>query len=83
MICSMLLQCSGPSSFASSVVFNVQTFGFDGVDIDWQYPSDSLQATDMVRLLKVVRGALDTYGESLSTPYNFTLTVAGPGLFGY
>ena len=36
-----------------------------------------------MRLLKAVRGALDAYGESLSTPYNFTLTVTAPGPFGY
>jgi chitinase len=75
------LNSSGPLVFASSVVFNVQNFGFDGVDIDWQYPTDDSQANDMVLLLKAVREALDTYGESL--PYNFTLTVACPGPFGY
>ena len=65
------------------MVFNVQNFGFDGVDIDWQYPADESQADDMVRLLKAVRSALNTYGQSLSTPYNFTLTVACPGPLGY
>jgi chitinase len=75
------LNSSGPSVFASSIVFNVQNYGFDGVDIDWQYPIDDSQANDMVLLLKAVREALNTYGESLL--YNFTLTVACPGPFGY
>ena len=73
----------GRSKFASSVVSLVKDYGLDGVDIDWEYPTDETQATDMVTLLETVRDALDTYGNSLSPQYHFTLTAACPGPYGY
>jgi chitinase len=69
---------SGRSTFASSAVSLVKNLGLDGVDIDWEYPADDTQATNIVLLLQAVREALDAYGSSLSTPYHFTLTVACP-----
>ena len=73
----------GRSTFASSVVSLVENYGLDGVDIDWEYPANASQAIDMVALLQTVRQALDTYGNSLSTPYHFILTAACPGPYGY
>lgn len=73
----------GRSTFASSVVSLVQTYGLDGVDIDWEYPADSLQGKSMVNLTQTLREALDAYRNSLSLPYHFTLTVACPALYGY
>jgi chitinase len=69
---------SGRSTFASSAVSLVRNLGLDGLDIDWEYPVDATQAKNFVLLLQAVRDALDTYGNSLSTPYHFTLTVACP-----
>lgn len=37
----------------------------------------------MLSLVGEVRDALSAYGQSLSPPYNFILTVAGPAWFGY
>ncbi|KIM93122.1 glycoside hydrolase family 18 protein [Oidiodendron maius Zn] len=73
----------GRSTFALSVVSLVKTYGFDGVDIDWDYPTNALQAADMISLLQEVRTALDGYGDLLDPPYHFTLTVACPGPYGY
>jgi chitinase len=74
---------SGPSTFASSAVSLVKTYGLDGVDVDWEYPANASQAADLVALLQEVRAALDTYGNSLDPPHNFTLTTTFPGPYGY
>ncbi|KFY67342.1 hypothetical protein V497_00455 [Pseudogymnoascus sp. VKM F-4516 (FW-969)] len=69
---------SGRSTFALSAVSLVQNLGLDGLDIDWEYPADVTQANNFVLLLQAVRNALDAYGNSLSPPYHFTLTIACP-----
>ncbi|KFY02625.1 hypothetical protein V490_00443 [Pseudogymnoascus sp. VKM F-3557] len=69
---------SGRSTFALSAVSLVQNLGLDGLDIDWEYPADVTQAKNFVLLLQAVRNALDAYGNSLSPPYHFTLTIACP-----
>lgn len=69
---------SGRSTFASSAVSLVRNLGLDGLDIDWEYPADATQAQNFVFLLQAVRDALDLYGNSLSTPYHFLLTIACP-----
>jgi chitinase len=69
---------SGRSTFASTAVSLVANLGLDGLDINWEYPVNSTEASNMVLLLQAIREALDAYGNSLTVPYNFTLTVASP-----
>jgi len=69
---------SSRSTFASSAVSLVTNLGLDGIDIDWEFPQNDTEATNMVLLLQSIREALDTYENSLSTPYHFQLTVACP-----
>jgi chitinase len=53
------------SAFASSAVSLVKSLGLDGINIDWEYPGDDIEATNIVEL-------------SLNPLYRFTLTVACP-----
>ena len=70
---------AGRRMLASSAVNLVQNLGLDGLDIDWEYPMNTTQASDLTLLLQEIRCALNYYGNSMATPYNFTLSVAGPG----
>lgn len=56
----------------------VKNLGLDGIDIDWEYPTNSTQAADYVALLAECRSQLDAYAATLPTPYHFELTVACP-----
>ncbi|KAI5953993.1 CHT4 [Candida margitis] len=56
-------------TFVSSSVEFVEEYGFDGVDIDWEYPKNSSQAQSFVDLLRLMRERL---------PPRYSLTVAAP-----
>jgi chitinase len=69
---------AGRAKFASSAVELLKDYGFDGIDIDWEYPKSSVEAEHYVLLLKECRSALHEYGNSLPQPHHFELTVACP-----
>nr|ABV55545.1 endochitinase [Arcopilus cupreus] len=70
----------GRAKFASSCVELLSNLGFDGIDIDWEYPATPSEASDFVLLLQTVRAALDAHATTISpsSPPHFELTVASP-----
>ncbi|KAI9036309.1 glycoside hydrolase family 18 protein [Aspergillus affinis] len=66
---------AGRRVLARSAVELMQNIGFDGIDIDWEYPVNDTQARNMVSLLQELRSELRN-GGSAENPY--LLTAASP-----
>jgi len=69
---------AGREKFAQSSVQLIKDLGFDGIDIDWEYPKNADEAQHYVLLLQECRRAMDAYSATLPSPYHFELTVACP-----
>jgi chitinase len=65
------------AAFASSAVSLITDWGFDGIDIDWEWqnpPPTQADAENFVLLLKAVRCALDKAAAQSGSNYRFLLT---------
>ena len=65
------------AKFAKSAVEIMGDWGYDGVDIDWEYPEEK-DADNFLLLLDEVRKELDAYAEKNADGYHFLLTGAFP-----
>jgi chitinase len=62
--------------FAASAVQFMTQYGFDGIDIDWEYPVGDHQKQGLTALLAELRRQLDQKSETTGAPY--LLTLAAP-----
>lgn len=68
-------------TFADSAVALVTDYGFDGVDIDWEFNAYAATVADtanIVLLLQVIRTTLDAWAASHAPGYHFLITLASP-----
>jgi chitinase len=72
----------GRKKFADTCVRLIKDLGFDGIDLDWEYPQDTQQGENMLLLLQATRKAMDDYATHLveshqqTTRPHFLLTIA-------
>ncbi|KAI1366475.1 endochitinase [Xylaria arbuscula] len=66
------------STFAKSAVELIKDWGFDGIDIDWEWPASETEANNMVSLLTAIRKELDSYSATYASGYHFLLSVCLP-----
>lgn len=67
--------------FVESSIKLLEDYGLDGLDVDYEYPSNDEQARGYVELLRELRVGLDRHAHSKGTNYRFLLTVCAPHRF--
>jgi len=55
----------------------MEDYGLDGLDVDYEYPTNDKQAVGYVELLKEMRAALDRHAVKKGKGCKFLLTVSG------
>ncbi|KAH7904509.1 glycoside hydrolase [Hygrophoropsis aurantiaca] len=66
------------ANFVASAVRLLEDYGLDGLDVDYEYPSNDTQARGYVALLRELRAALDQHARNKGINYRFLLTIAAP-----
>lgn len=66
----------GRARFASSAVKLMADWGFDGIDIDWEYPENEHEGELLTLLLQACRKAMDDYAAAQGQEYHYLLSIA-------
>ncbi|KAL0955901.1 hypothetical protein HGRIS_002097 [Hohenbuehelia grisea] len=66
------------AKFVESSIKLLEDYGLDGLDIDYEYPSNDEQARGYVELLRELRHGLDMHAQAKGANYKFPLTIAAP-----
>ncbi|KAF9878725.1 chitinase 1 [Colletotrichum karsti] len=66
------------ANFVASSVKMVADHGFDGLDVDYEYPNTTEKSNNTVKLLSELRKGLDQYSAKYANGYHFTLGFAAP-----
>ena len=61
--------------FVHSSIKILEDYGFDGLDIDYEYPSNPAQARGYVDLLRELRYGLDHHSRQKGGRFRYPLTV--------
>lgn len=72
---SMAATAAGRETFAASCAEFLESNGFDGIDIDWEYPSTAADKANFTALLACLRQRLDALGAKNGGHYG--LSIAG------
>lgn len=70
----------GPSALADNILYYIKTYNLDGVDIDWEFPSDSTDQQYLNVLCQSLRAKLDILGRN-GTPYLLTAAIPSSQLY--
>ncbi|KAF8504329.1 glycoside hydrolase superfamily [Russula emetica] len=66
------------ATFIASAIQLIKDYGFDGIDIDFEYPSGTAQGRTFANLLTELRSALDELAKGNGDTVPYQLTVAVP-----
>jgi len=66
------------SAFVATSLKLLEDYGLDGLDIDYEYPSNDEQARGYVDLLNELRNGLDALQAKIGGPGRFCLSIAAP-----
>ncbi|CAE6474409.1 unnamed protein product [Rhizoctonia solani] len=66
------------ATFVKTAIQLLEDNGFDGLDIDWEYPAAGEQADAFVMLLKETRAGLDAHAKSKGDKVPYQLNAAVP-----
>ncbi|KAJ5454995.1 hypothetical protein N7530_012764 [Penicillium desertorum] len=69
---------AGRQKIADSAIELLKNLGFDGIDVDFEYPANDKEAGQFVDTLRRLREVLDSYSSANTDGYHFLLTAASP-----